>query len=77
MSKMTITASMVVAVATLISSIASLVKSFRTSRQIKVVHQAINGRVDELVAASHAQGRQDERDEVGCQKAPNGKCPGV
>jgi hypothetical protein len=42
--------------------VAALIMSIRNGNKIHDVHVGINSRMDELVKASKAQGRQDERD---------------
>lgn len=42
--------------------LAALVASIHNSAKIQAVHLSINSRMDQLVQASLAQGRQDERD---------------
>lgn len=46
-----------------ITALATLWTTIRNGRKIKEVHEGINSRMDQLVTASHAQGRQDERDQ--------------
>ena len=53
---------MIVAIPPTIASVAALVMSIRNGTKIHDVHIGINSRMDELVKASKAQGRQDERD---------------
>jgi hypothetical protein len=53
---------MIVAIPPSIASVAALIVSIRNGNQIHEVHLGINSRMDELVKASKAQGRQDERD---------------
>jgi hypothetical protein len=45
-----------------ILSLASLIASLRNGSKIQDVHVSINSRMDQLVRASKAEGRQDERD---------------
>ncbi len=58
-------AQIIVALATLVSSIGALLVGWRNSRKIEAVHQATNGITDRLVAstakASHAEGVADEK----------------
>jgi hypothetical protein len=46
------------AVAAMVAAIAAVVALFK----IRDVHLSLNSRLTELIGASHAQGRQDERD---------------
>ena len=57
-----ITIALIVATPTTIASLAALIVSIRNGSKIQQVHIGINSRMDELVKASKAQGRQDERD---------------
>ena len=43
-------------------ALAGLVASIRNASKINEVHLSLNSRLTELISASHAQGRQDERD---------------
>jgi hypothetical protein len=53
---------MIVAVPPTLLGAAALVASIRNGNKIHDVHVGINSRMDELVKASKAQGRQYERD---------------
>jgi hypothetical protein len=53
---------LIVATPPTILAAAALVASIKTVNKIQEVHVGINSRMDQLVAASNAQGRQDERD---------------
>lgn len=53
---------LIVATPPTILAAAALVASIKTVSKIQEVHVGINSRMDQLVAASKAQGRQDERD---------------
>jgi len=48
-----------------IMATATLISSFRNMDKLNDVHNQINGRMDQLIVASKAQGRQDERAENG------------
>jgi hypothetical protein len=58
----TVTVALIVATPPTIASVAALIMSIRNGNKIHDVHVGINSRMDELVKASKAQGRQDERD---------------
>jgi hypothetical protein len=45
-------------------AIATLVSTLRNTGHIRDLHLAVNSRLSELVVASKAQGRQEERDAV-------------
>jgi hypothetical protein len=45
-------------------ALAALITSVRNGDKIREVHLSLNSRLTELVKASKAQGRQDERDET-------------
>jgi hypothetical protein len=53
---------LIVAVPPTIASVAAVIMSIKNGTKIQEVHLGINSRMDELVRASKAQGRQDERD---------------
>jgi hypothetical protein len=53
---------MIVAIPPTIASVAALIMSIRNGNKIQDVHLSLNSRLSELVLASKAQGRQDERD---------------
>lgn len=52
----------IVAIPPTLLAAGALVASVRNGSKIQDVHLSINSRMDQLVAASKAQGRQDERD---------------
>ena len=53
---------LIVATPPTVAATAALIMSIRNGSKIQQVHIGINSRMDELVKASKAQGRQDERD---------------
>ena len=53
---------LIVAVPPTIIAAGALVATIRNGGKIQSVHLSINSRMDQLVAASKAQGRQEERD---------------
>lgn len=53
---------LIVAVPPTLAATAALIMAVRAVHKIQEVHIGINSRMDQLVAASKAQGRQDERD---------------
>jgi hypothetical protein len=53
---------LVAAVPPTIAALAALIVALKTKAKVADVHLSINSRMDELVAAAKAQGRQDERD---------------
>jgi hypothetical protein len=53
---------MIVAIPPTLLGAAALVASIRNGTKIQDVHLSINSRMDQLVKASKAEGRQDERD---------------
>jgi ribosomal protein S28E/S33 len=53
---------LIVAVPTTLASLASFISSLRNSSKISDVHTGIDGRMEQLVKASIAQGRQEERE---------------
>lgn len=53
---------LIVATPPTLAATAALVMAVRAVHKIQEVHIGINSRMDQLVAASKAQGRQDERD---------------
>ena len=52
----------IVAIPPTLLAAAALVASIHNGNKIQDVHLSINSRMDQLVEASKAQGRQDERD---------------
>ena len=52
----------IVAIPPTLLAAAALVASIHNGNKIQDVHLSINSRMDQLVKASKAQGRQDERD---------------
>jgi hypothetical protein len=52
----------IAAVPPTIAAAAALIVSLRNKAAIREVHLTINSRLDQLIQASVAQGRQDERD---------------
>jgi hypothetical protein len=57
-----VTVALIVAVPPTLLGIAQLISSMKNGSKIEGVHLSINSRMDELVRAAKAQGRQDERD---------------
>jgi hypothetical protein len=57
-----IAVAVIAAVPPTIVATAGLMASLNNADRINQVHLSINSRMDQLVAASKAQGRQDERD---------------
>jgi len=53
---------LIVAIPPTLLAAGSLVASIKNGARIQDVHLSINSRMDQLVQASKAQGRQDERD---------------
>lgn len=53
----------VAAIAALPPSIAAVAALIVSLRKLNDIHLSMNSRLDELVKASNAQGRQDERDQ--------------
>ena len=54
--------SIIAAIPPTIAAIAALIVSIHNANRIQDVHLSLNSRLDQLVNASLAQGRQDERD---------------
>jgi hypothetical protein len=52
-----------------LASLAAFVASLRNASSIKDVHLSINGRMDQLLKSSNAQGRMDEQNQVRIDKS--------
>jgi hypothetical protein len=55
---------LIAAVPSTLVAIGNLITSLHNGDKITDVHRSLNSRLTQLVAASNAQGRQDERDSV-------------
>jgi hypothetical protein len=58
-----VTIALIVAMPPTLLGVASLIASIKNGEKIEGVHVSINSRMDQLLRAANAQGRQDERDD--------------